>query len=787
MTDELESILVAEIGSVTTRVVLVDVVEGEYRMIGQAEKPGSIEPPFQNATIAILEATAQIAETTGRKLLREGQLLMPQTSERDGISSVVATTSAAGNLSLVIVAIASDISARSALNGCRSTYTSVLQVITLDDQEKQQAASFLSIPPSRTNQRQRRTASHSASWVERQVETMLALNPDAALLAGGLEGGTTDTLRRLAHIVALTTFRTSVDTRGQQYQDTTRYTVIYAGNTTARDDVRAILNDRAETIVVDNVRPSLEQERLEPMRQAIDQLYQERILPRLPGYAVLNDLCHPPITTVAQSTGLMTRFFAKRQQRQVLTLDVGSTSSSAFLAGPTYYQPVVRGTCGVGYGITTILAERGLRAIARWLPFHLDEKDLLHWLLNKMMRPHVIPSSREDVLIEHAVAREALGLVLETLDTENIQYDLVIAAGGVLAHAPHPGLTALTLLDALQPTAERSERAIDLHLDLLGLLPACGALATMKPDATATLADRDFYQNMPLATCIIPLGEHRPGKIALEAELTTTSGKMYQAQVQHGQITRLPLEPGTRGQLTLRPAAGVRIGRNAPGAEVKSDIAAVGGSALGVIIDARGRPLPLKEDARQRCEQLWSWLVSLGIEQGPSPYVDSVPDEAARPSVVLEEFLPGESTLSPDEIMGESAETDGQEAVSPPAKQPPAPKPRQEQPPQPGQESPPPSQKPQPQPAAPAPEPQPEVGGQAGSGKRISLADLMNEEQQEPTRQPDKPEKPAKPAKPVKPSESHPAPGSLDSDLASLRETVGKPEKKKRGLFGKKK
>ena len=109
MPDEPTAVLVAEIGSVTTRVSLVDSVAGEARLIGQAEVSSTTEPPYENAVIGVLEAAAQIGEATGRQLIQDdGTLLMPQTSERDGISSLIALTSAAGLMGIVITAVASE-------------------------------------------------------------------------------------------------------------------------------------------------------------------------------------------------------------------------------------------------------------------------------------------------------------------------------------------------------------------------------------------------------------------------------------------------------------------------------------------------------------------------------------------------------------------------------------------------------------------------------------------------------------------------------------------------------
>jgi hypothetical protein len=201
----------------------------------------------------------------------------------------------------------------------------------------------------------------------------------------------------------------------------------------------------------------------------------------------------------------------------------------------------------------------------------------------------------------------------------------VVACGGVLAHAPHPGLAALTLLDALQTNPDESVMAIELHLDTLGLMGACGALAFTSPDAALTLFERDLLNNMPLATCVVPLGSGRTGETAVEVELKVVGGGAQRISVPHGQIGRLPLAPGNSATLTLRPSSGVRIGRNAPGEAAPSDPGKIRGSALGVIIDARGRPLRLPETPIERQQLLWDWLVALGVESGPLPYAAAEP------------------------------------------------------------------------------------------------------------------------------------------------------------------
>jgi MutL protein len=432
--------------------------------------------------------------------------------------------------------------------------------------------------------------------------------------------------------------------------------VIFAGNSKSREPVIEALSGRADLSLVENVRPSLEVERLEPARQAIVKLYNDTFLPNVPGAQALRRLSKAPLSTSCDATGLITRFIAERDGRDTLVLDCGSASSAAYLASQGRYTPAIRGGIGTGYGIGGVLAESSIAAIARWLPFPISERDLTHWLLNKMLRPQMQPMTREDVLIEHAIVREALSITLAALRDErpNAPYDYVLAGGGVLANALHPGLAALTLLDALQPRADDTVRLVELHLDTLGLIPACGALAFSNAEAALALFERDLLRNVPLATCVVALGGGRPGEMAVEAELKEVGGATRRIAVQHGQIGRLALPHGRGGTLMVQPADGVRIGSNPAGKQALSNPGEIRGSALGVIIDARGRPLRLPDDPLARQQQLWDWLVAMGVESGPLPYavadplpLTAEPTKSTNGSITFVEPVASEVFLAP--------------------------------------------------------------------------------------------------------------------------------------------
>ena len=46
----------------------------------------------------------------------------------------------------------------------------------------------------------------------------------------------------------------------------------------------------------------------------------------------------------------------------------------------------------------------------RWVPFDLDEGDIRNRIKNKMIRPTTIPQLMQELIIEQAIAKEALRL-----------------------------------------------------------------------------------------------------------------------------------------------------------------------------------------------------------------------------------------------------------------------------------------------------------------------------------------------------------------------------------------
>jgi hypothetical protein len=158
------------------------------------------------------------------------------------------------------------------------------------------------------------------------------------------------------------------------------------------------------------------------------------------------------------------------------------------------------------------------------------------------------------------------------------------------------------LLDALQPVGYAN-----MLLDQGNLLPAMGAAAEFNPLLPVHVIEAGAF--MPLASLVAPLSGAAQGSIILKAQLVGSDGSDLSVEVKQGSLEVLPLPIGQTGELHLKMSGRTDAGF---GAGRSYRVEAVNGSALGVVIDARGRPLRLDTDAVRRRELLNSWLGALG-------------------------------------------------------------------------------------------------------------------------------------------------------------------------------
>jgi len=627
----IESVLVADCGSNTTRVVLVEVVEQAYRFVARGEAPSTLEEPYNDVTVGVLNAIATIEANTGRTLLLGGRLLVPQQEDGSGVDAFVACSSAAEPLRVVVSGVVRNLAADSANRASHSTYTTVLATIGVDDTEEDvpdfdydpddlenEASPFIpakskdshNTTPARKPEAQKKSRKkQQRGWKQRQVARLRRLNPNVLVVAGGVDGAPTAALLELMDVV-LEANRQEMMLAGTTGENRRPLTLLYAGNPEGREPLIQKTQGQIELFMLDPLRPSVERENLKPTQLQLSALYQERLLPTLPGFKRLNEMSAAPVNTSCAAVGLMTQFLAKDvPNNRVLTADLGGSNAALFYADDKSFISAIRGGFGLSFGISNVLAETSCDNLRRWLPFEIGDDELIHYALNKVLRPQILPATDKELLIEGAFGREALLKLNSQLQghvsSGQLAANRILGAGGPLVNIGS-WQAALMLLDGLQPLGSADTGLVELELDSTMLLAATGTLATLNPNAAAYVFRYDCLHR--LGPVIVPVGEGHLGTPAVTVTMTTQAGRVKQARVPYGSIALLPLRSDEKASLEIKPEGGFRIGqaarnlvvRTSPGQEMR-------GGALGLIIDARGRPLRFADDLAQRREQVASW------------------------------------------------------------------------------------------------------------------------------------------------------------------------------------
>ena len=251
----LESILVADCGSATTRVALIDLVGGEFRLVGKGETATTVEPPWSRISLGAREAIGLLERSTGRVLLSgQGELIVPERENGSGVDGFVATVSAAVPLRVGVVGLIRELSVDSLLKAVDCSYVVVDTVVARDEM------------------------AGNSGGMGGVLRDTLRNRPDAILLAGGTEGGAVTPVVEAAKDVAAVL--SSSEWGGRVH-------VVFAGNTQARSEVARVLGECSDLRVVDNVRPAVGTEDLEGLEEEVSRLYRDVKLAHVPGYGCL--------------------------------------------------------------------------------------------------------------------------------------------------------------------------------------------------------------------------------------------------------------------------------------------------------------------------------------------------------------------------------------------------------------------------------------------------------------------------------------------------------------------
>ena len=593
MPDIIRTIIATDCGSTTTKAILIEGDGESYRLVARSEAPTTVEAPFDDVTVGVLNAISELEDLTGRAFIRDGKLIRPRESDEVGMDLYLSTSSAGGGLQMLVAGVVKSMTAESAQRAALGAGAIVIDVLAVDDGRKDY----------------------------QKVDRIRGIRPDMILLSGGTDGGTTQHLLDVAETLRAADPRPRL---GKNY----RLPVVFAGNTDAREGVRQILGDRVELVDVENLRPVLERENLQPAREELHELFLRHVMAQAPGYDKLLSWVDSPIMPTPHAVGEMVQAAAREEETSVLAVDIGGATTDVFSVFGGVFNRTVSANLGMSYSVCNVLSEATTAGIQRWVPMPMNDFTLRNRLRNKMIRPTTIPQTREDLLVEQAVAREALRLAFvhhqqlatglkgvqqqrdigealsqhaETSLVNLFELGLIIGSGGVLSHAPRRHQAALMMVDAFLPLGITM-----LAVDSIFMMPQLGVLSRDHPATANQIFRKDCL--IPLGPVVAPQGPVKAGEEVLTATLAPEEGEPVEVRVLGGQLQRVPLAAGKRARLTVRPARGLDMGegRGKPVEQM------VEGGVVGVIFDGRGRPLILPEDEAARHRQLMAWLIAAG-------------------------------------------------------------------------------------------------------------------------------------------------------------------------------
>lgn len=592
--NDLDVIIATDCGSTTTKAILIEKKDGVYRQTYRGGAPTTVEAPFEDVTRGVLNAFAEVEELSGRKIL-DGERIITPARGNVGVDMYVSTSSAGGGLQMMVAGAVKTMTAQSAQRAALGAGAIVMDVIASNDKR---------LP-------------------HEKIDLIRQLRPDIILLSGGTDGGT------VSHVVELAEFIAAANPKPRLGM-TFELPVVYAGNKDVQEKIKEILGKKTSLHITENIRPTLERENLIPARQEIQKLFLEHVMAQAPGYKKLMSWTGAPIMPTPAAEGLIMQAIARKQQINVIGIDIGGATTNIFSVYGTVFNRTVSANLGMSYSISNVLVEAGLENILRWVPFDIDESDLRNRIKNKMIRPTTIPQTLEELKIEQAISREALRVSFEqhkslAVGLKGVQrerdiseafkqdgegetlinmltLDLLVGSGGVLSNAPRRSQAMLMMTDALQP-----EGFTRIAVDSIFMMPHLGVLATVNEQASTEVFEKDCLIHLGTCVSLAKGSMGKPEENCLSYKITMPDGRKTEESLPYGHLRVVPLASDQEAEIEVVPAKKFDVGAG----KGKPVLKKISGGIVGVVIDTRGRPVTLAKDKASRVAQLQRWTKAI--------------------------------------------------------------------------------------------------------------------------------------------------------------------------------
>lgn len=563
--DNKRYIIITDIGSTTTKAVLLNREDGDYKILSISNAGTTVEKPNEDVNIGVRQTIRDLEQKCNVILMNE---------EEQFVEDVlyISTSSAGGGLQIMVIGLTMFDSASSAKRTAYGAGGVILDTFAIDDKR---------------------------SSLE-QMKAMGNLHPDIILMSGGVDGGAISSILRLGEIL-------QYSDPEAKFSENSKIPLVYAGNKLAQDLVAGIFQNKFDMYVTPNLRPTMQEENLAPAREKIHQLFMDSVMEQAPGYSKLKKKTDDEIIPTPMGVIRSLQIISESRSENVMSVDIGGATTDIFSHILGEYYRTVSANYGMSYSISNVMKDCGYDSLREYISADLSENEIRNYISNKMLYPTFNPTSTQQIAIEHALAINAIRMskqqhldmnfntrqlgfldkmkqkergleklreafyVSSAKESQKFSLDeinIMIGAGGVLAHTQSQEQALSIIYHGLSPLG-----ITEIWRDRDFISPHLGKLSAVNESLATKLLENECFQR--LALTIRPMGSKWKAKArVMQLEI---DGVIQDYKV--GDFTYLRNESGEERECLIRMEKGFILNPEHNDVKIKS--------TLPILIDCR--------------------------------------------------------------------------------------------------------------------------------------------------------------------------------------------------------
>ena len=269
----IHSILAADFGSVHTRALLFDKVDGRYQLVASGSGRTTIGSPTDDVQVGLATILREMSEATGRRFFDQaGGIIRPEQADRVGVDYFLTTSSAGPSLRAALVGLYPQVSIRAARRAIAPFYLDAVAEVHLED----------------------------GLSARGRLNRIIHSRPQIIIITGGADGGARTVLLEMLALV-----REAVSLMPQG----SKPAVLYAGNSSLTASVREMLSQQVEVLMAPNIRQQ-GRDTLEPAQSELGR-YFDGVKRHSRGFQRIALASDSGIVPTARPIETMTAFFSR--------------------------------------------------------------------------------------------------------------------------------------------------------------------------------------------------------------------------------------------------------------------------------------------------------------------------------------------------------------------------------------------------------------------------------------------------------------------------------------------